>query len=912
MKRKFLARLLSLVMVLSLMPVSAFATEVEPETGEGNTPGTLGTLVGVVKEITSTGNVAHIETGKDKVTVTPIARIPWSEADAEIGRKKDGCWIGIDIIAPNQNISPENVKFRNYSNKQDRVWDDADDGTIEDGRYHMGAWGLATPDLFNQAKGKDLVYTWYFNWDGNVETGVTIPKEDFIKPTGEPIEGAADMEGVDQIVTLSFNPYAVTLLDENGGVAWPLATAPKVVLRKQDIKLAPLTGGDANDPKGGNCTTYNMDRLTSDPNYGETTGIVLRADNLKAHKNGENKEGYWAGFAVTLPEDLKGAYATSSDSIQVKAIFSDKDADTTAEKLKEVVARSLESNVDGDGNPGYTFYTNVGEENQKKYAILQFVNREGIPLTREYKFHIDTAHVHPVSYDISIMLSEGGDSQIDFAEDKYSYVVNVEEDQDSIILTTDENAFIKVNGKQDGAGTITLKEGVNTIEVKIGSVAIKTYTIKVVKPGADNGSVNTDNPGTSTDNKVSATIPEDSALQAISNAKTDGTSNDTAVFNTVAYPEKQYSVNNVEVTLLANVNESLLGCNVAAKIETDLIDVTLTPEAIKKALTDKNGKPVPQDLKLVIKKADVSDLSEGLRKRAVAVDVSIEDKDGESVEVSGLSDDDAIELAFPIPDELAPFVETMYAAWYNPDEKKYESIRAGYDATKDCYVAKTTHLSKFAMYADPVSEQLEIKIAGEPKRIEFLNGAASYPIGSVGYITVALPNGANFIGVTGGTYENGRLTITGSGNTEAVIKFKRDNKTYTLTLVRPSARPEDLKVTWEPVEHSYDYYGGILTIDHLDPYKTYLVTFDNGLAVKSGTNKEVPRITTVVKGKSKVILSCQDVMKVIVWKVPDGQPTDYADWEPEDVVFCNREAFEGDPNKINENLGVQADRIPMR
>ena len=365
----------------------------------------------------------------------------------------------------------------------------------------MGAWGLATPDLFNQAKGKDLVYTWYFNWDGNVETGVTIPKEDFIKPTGEPIEGAADMEGVDQIVTLSFNPYAVTLLDENGGVAWPLATAPKVVLRKQDIKLAPLTGGDANDPKGGNCTTYNMDRLTSDPNYGETTGIVLRADNLKAHKNGENKEGYWAGFAVTLPEDLKGAYATSSDSIQVKAIFSDKDADTTAEKLKEVVARSLESNVDGDGNPGYTFYTNVGEENQKKYAILQFVNREGIPLTREYKFHIDTAHVHPVSYDISIMLSEGGDSQIDFAEDKYSYVVNVEEDQDSIILTTDENAFIKVNGKQDGAGTITLKEGVNTIEVKIGSVAIKTYTIKVVKPGADNGSVNTDNPGTSTDNK---------------------------------------------------------------------------------------------------------------------------------------------------------------------------------------------------------------------------------------------------------------------------------------------------------------------------------------------------------------------------------------------------------------------------
>ena len=317
-------------------------------------------------------------------------------------------------------------------------------------------------------------------------------------------------------------------------------------------------------------------------------------------------------------------------------------------------------------------------------------------------------------------------------------------------------------------------------------------------------------------------------------------------------------------------------------------------------------------LPIFIKKADVSDLSEGLRKRAVAVDVSIEDKDGEPVEVSELSDNNAIELAFPIPDELAPFVETMYVAWYNPDKQIYENISAAADITKDCYVGKTTHLSKFAMYADPVSKQLEIKIAGEPKRIEFLNGAASYPIGSVGYITVALPNDANFIGVTGGTYENGRLTITGSGNTEAVIKFKIDNKTYTLTLVRPSARPEDLKVTWEPVEHSYDYYGGILTIDHLDPYKTYLVTFDNGLAVKSGTNKEVPRITTVVKGKSKVILSCQDVMKVIVWKVPDGQPTDYADWEPEDVVFCNREAFEGDPNKINENLGVQADRIPMR
>jgi len=560
MKRKFLERLLSLVMVLSLMPVSAFATEVEPETGEGNTPGTLGTLVGEVKEITSTGSVAHIETGKDKVTVTPIAPIPWSKENPQIGRNTDGCWIGIDIIAPNKDIRPENVTFRNYLNNEDRYWNTVDDGTIEDGRYHMGAWGLATPELFNQAQGKDLVYTWYFNWDNNAETGVTIPAEDFMKLNGEPIEGATDMKGVDQIVTLTFNPYAVTLWDDNGGVAWPLATAPKVVLRKTDIKIAPLTGGNADDPKGGNCTTYSMDKLTKDPAiYTEPIDIVLRAENLKAHINGANTKGYWAGFAVTLPEDLKAAYATSSDSIKVKAIFSDKDDDTTAEKLEGADARPLESNVDGDGNPGYTFYTNVGDKNQKKYAILQFVNRDNIPLTKEYKFHIDTAHVHPVSYDISITPSEGGESQIEFAEDKYSYVVNVEGDQDSIILTTDENASIRVDGKQDKAGEITLKEGVTTIEVIIGqNGGQKKYTIKVVKPGADNGSGTTDNPGTSTDDKVSATIPEDSALQAISNVKTDGTSNNTVVFNTVAYPEKQYSVNSVEVTLLANVNASLL------------------------------------------------------------------------------------------------------------------------------------------------------------------------------------------------------------------------------------------------------------------------------------------------------------------------------------------------------------------
>lgn len=225
MTKKLLSMLLAVLMVVSMIPMTAMAAE-----GDA-------VELGTATEITKTGQVVQTDaTGTSpatvKVTVAPDKPLEWYKADGGVTRGSDGWWIGIKIIAPdgradkNDNIETENVvKFYRAGEGGTvwRAWGPSTDGQI-DGKTYMEAWGLVTPEFLKNAERTDsnIEYTWYFNWDGSDETGKPVT-------TKNSAGTAVELAGVDQIFTISFDPKEVTLggaaADQEGfpekGPVWP-------------------------------------------------------------------------------------------------------------------------------------------------------------------------------------------------------------------------------------------------------------------------------------------------------------------------------------------------------------------------------------------------------------------------------------------------------------------------------------------------------------------------------------------------------------------------------------------------------------------------------------------------------------------------------------------------------------------
>ena len=87
-KKKWLASLLAIIMVWTMVPSEAFAAE--PDSS------------GTIEPITEVGTV----NGND-ITVAG-ASLNWYEKDTSIGRYQDGWWVGVKIIAP-ATVTSDNV-----------------------------------------------------------------------------------------------------------------------------------------------------------------------------------------------------------------------------------------------------------------------------------------------------------------------------------------------------------------------------------------------------------------------------------------------------------------------------------------------------------------------------------------------------------------------------------------------------------------------------------------------------------------------------------------------------------------------------------------------------------------------------------------------------------------------------------
>ncbi len=234
MRKKLLSTLLALSVALTLVPLSALAE------GNDGSSDAAGGQQGKVEELTPNLTEVKTETRTDdtsgksasviEVSVAPNAKVPFSPKEEAIGRTRDGWWVGVKIVAPKGVIldtsdgtgSSGAVLFRNNGDNEDRAWKepivDGGNGSETD-PYYMGAW--IGPSLEKLAAGETIYNAvWYFNWDGSNDTGITIEKEEFTGATG-----AADMEGVDQIIKVTFELKDGVQLagkEESDGLAWPI------------------------------------------------------------------------------------------------------------------------------------------------------------------------------------------------------------------------------------------------------------------------------------------------------------------------------------------------------------------------------------------------------------------------------------------------------------------------------------------------------------------------------------------------------------------------------------------------------------------------------------------------------------------------------------------------------------------
>lgn len=313
MKKKLLSVLLSVAMVLTLAPAAVFAEDASPR--------------GTVEEITSKLTQQKTETVTDPnnpgktasqitVSVTPTAQVFFSPEDKDLGRHA-GWWAGIKIKAPASvtDAVSNSVKFRNSTNDADRPWVrptiDGGAGTPDD-PYWMGAWnGISEDDLTQGVT--FFTYLWYFNWDGDDNTGITVEADKFSA------ENAAPMKGVDQIISFTFHlADGVQLMDKNGtDVVWPGVQAVKVrgdgpeddadnVRYSEAYKEAGLTlGAQAAD---GSCT------LTIDKEKLETVAADKTGNTYQILENKNNEGKLWFGMEYTVPDFIKGR----AQSVSVK------------------------------------------------------------------------------------------------------------------------------------------------------------------------------------------------------------------------------------------------------------------------------------------------------------------------------------------------------------------------------------------------------------------------------------------------------------------------------------------------------------------------------------------------------------------------------------------------------------------
>ncbi len=301
-------------------------------------------------------------------------------------------------------------------------------------------------------------------------------------------------------------------------------------------------------------------KVTAKAGTADSDGVIpvalTASATIPTHKNGENKDGVWVGFALAAPEG----------AAKVKYAFG-----ATADDVKTLNEIALENDIDGKGGKGIAFYANKSDESPKIYAAVQWIpaeNDETYTASDVTVYKMDLSEINkseppatsalkvePVTDKTDLLGKTAADLQKDIEVDssegikvtgtsnyvtEYTQWSSVKDDQEgnyiALKLSTDSKEAIQfksVDGTDNGYKTLDSdgiliwriskdKDGnVKPIEVKVGkdNFTINLSGVTLLPKAADGTKVeattdaegNTTIKASDTDEKVTVTLPAETA-----------------------------------------------------------------------------------------------------------------------------------------------------------------------------------------------------------------------------------------------------------------------------------------------------------------------------------------------------------------------------------------------------------------
>lgn len=385
---------------------------------------------------------------------------------------------------------------------------------------------------------------------------------------------------------------------------------------------------------------------------------------IPTHKNGENKDGVWVGFALAAPEGAaKVKYAFSASALNASSTLAETE---------------LEANVAGNKS-GIAFYANKSDASPKLYAAVQWIpaeNDETYTASDVTVYKMDLSEINkpetpatspltvaPVTGETDLLGKKANDLQSDIKVDTtdginvtgtskyvtgYTGWSSVAEDQEgnyiALKLTTDSKEAIQfksVDGTDNGYKTLD-SDGILIWRIsknKDGNV--KPIEVKV---GKDNFTINLSGvtllPKTAEGTKVEATTDAEGNT-TIKASDTDGKV-------TVALPDE--------------TAEGLTGNTIKVENKTSFADVTLAQNTEKA-------------------------VSEVVKTASAGAAVTVTDSDGNEVKVTGKA---TITITIKVED-----AGTYHVFCIDKDGKVTSFGEYTADATTKTLTIKSTHLSQY-------------------------------------------------------------------------------------------------------------------------------------------------------------------------------------------------------------------------
>lgn len=437
MKQRFISFLLSAVMLLTMLPVTAFAATslkgsvagvyfyADPEKANEKYNEILNLSADDAKDDCERDTMLIrlkdlAENGKYRLTITYPEGTEFGkdvdEDDFLQIENDEGYSLLVDEWTAKQS-GPDvrTVTLKHWADRLDKSYDGLCEGT-----YRVRLW------QYTGAQEANEVWTKYYNLRGTYKEieleetmlkfgpdadPIKIIKEEerednkhfyeisdtnasfFVDASELPIAGGIlkDTTVIEKWITFADDSYSYDKGDTLQDGSWDYSDITRIfawgaqLTRQSNIIPAPLYSG-TDEMVSYTPDEYNAEvreQLKPSTTGSELNTVFVDAKDLMQHNPYDSAtKGYWAGFAVIAPEaaqKVKYKSATTADGLNT----------ATAEE------RNVQTDIDGKGNKGMTFYVNMENAiaDRKLYHSVEFVTSKGVAVTSCYKFKVDVSNV---------------------------------------------------------------------------------------------------------------------------------------------------------------------------------------------------------------------------------------------------------------------------------------------------------------------------------------------------------------------------------------------------------------------------------------------------------------------------------------------------------------------------------------